>query len=519
MAKTIPTPASEIELKLQVPPKVVRRLAAHPLLRKGSRASSVKFHAIYFDTPHLDLSRRGIALRLRREGRRWVQAVKGRGSTHGGLHARPEIETEVAEPMLDWRSLRTGPFGSIFRSPRLKARLQPLFSTVFTRRRGELILPSGTVVETALDQGEIRSGERAIPFCELELELKSGAAWRLFEFAVELARLFPLHGENRSKAERGYALFSGAPAGPTKAGSVPLAQTMTVGAAFQAIIWSSLEHLQANERGVLAAGDPEYLHQARVALRRMRSLLRVFAAALEKDEVESRLEELRWLARALGPARDWDVFVTETLPRLGEKLEEGPVREAVERTAARLRKNAGRTARRAIGSARYRCFVFGLAAWLTASASGAPAQRKHAWSTRSPAVKFATATLERRFQKVRKLGRKIEGHSFAELHRLRIAIKKLRYAADFFSGLFPDNHARRMLRQLSSLQDILGEICDAAVALRLGSVCSANLDAGAASKLREVFSAWARDREQALRGDLTVAWKKYRATPAFWSKI
>jgi len=119
------------------------------------------------------------------------------------LHARPEVEVEVAEPVLDWRSLRTGPFGSIFRSPRLKARLQPLFSTVFTRRHGELMLPSGTVVETALDQGEIRSGERAIPFCELELELKSGAAWRLFEFAAELARAFPLHGENRSKAERG----------------------------------------------------------------------------------------------------------------------------------------------------------------------------------------------------------------------------------------------------------------------------------------------------------------------------
>jgi CHAD domain-containing protein len=154
-----------------------------------------------------------------------------------------------------------------------------------------------------------------------------------------------------------------------------------------------------------------------------------------------------------------------------------------------------------------------------ASASGTPAQRKRTWSTRSPAPEFATATLERRFQKVRKLGRKIEGHSFAELHRLRIAIKKLRYAADFFSGLFPDNHARRMLRQLSSLQDILGEICDAAVALRLGSACAAALDDQARVRVQDVLSAWSRDREQALRGELAVAWKKYRATPAFWSKV
>ena len=519
MPKTFSTPASEIELKLQVPPKAVRRLLAHPLLRSGARASRASYYAIYFDTPNLALSRRGVALRLRREGRRWVQAVKGRGSAHGGLHARPEVETVVGGPVLDWHSLRNGPFGEVFRSPRIKATLQPLFSTVFTRRRRELMLPAGTIVELALDQGEIRSGERAIPFCELELELKSGTSWRLLEVAAELAQKFPLHGENRSKAERGYALFRGEPDTPRKAIPVLLDPSMSVGAAFQAIIWSSLAHLQANERGVLAAQDPEYLHQARVALRRTRSLLRVFSSVLDKDEVEAHLDELRWLARALGPARDWDVFVTQTLPRISHGLGEAPARDEVERTATRFRQNANRVARRAIGSARYRHFVFRLAAWLTAAPTGVARPRKGAWSITSPAVDFASATLEQHSGKVHKSGRKLEERSFAELHRLRIAVKKLRYAADFFSSLFPQNHARRMLRQLSSLQDILGEICDAAVALKLAVACAAGLEEKDGSQIDRLFSAWAQERERKLRHDLAVVWRKFRDTPVFWSKV
>src|SRR5688572_5523997 len=167
--------APEIELKLGVPAGAVRRLAAHRLLRGQFRPARRRLYAIYFDTPAFDLWRQGIALRVRREGRRWVQTVKGGGNAQGGLHQRAEAEIEVAGPRPDLSRVRHGDFAEAFASARVRAQLARVFVTECTRGSRALELDAEARVEVSVDQGEIRSGKRAEPFSELELELKDGA--------------------------------------------------------------------------------------------------------------------------------------------------------------------------------------------------------------------------------------------------------------------------------------------------------------------------------------------------------
>ena len=175
-----PHTASEIELKLQVPAEAARRLAAHRLLRGRPRAVKSKLYSIYFDTPGLDLWQRGIALRLRRDGRRWIQTVKGGGAVQGGLHQRSEAEAEIAGPAPDFSRISDRALADAFASPQLRAQLRPVFVTDFTRSSRLLELDAGARIEVSVDQGMIRSGSRAEPLSELEQIGRASCRERVF---------------------------------------------------------------------------------------------------------------------------------------------------------------------------------------------------------------------------------------------------------------------------------------------------------------------------------------------------
>jgi triphosphatase len=513
---------SEVELKLGVAPDAVRKLTTHPLLRGGTRPQRKRLHSVYFDTPALDLWRRGVALRVRREGRRWVQTVKGEGTVQAGLYRRAELEWEVSGPQPDFtrlgRSGGNGDFTGIFASAQLRAQLRPVFVTDFSRSRRLLELGPEATVEVAIDVGEIRSGGRQEKVSEIELELKRGAASHLYELALKLLKDVPLAVENRSKAERGFALARGERSAPVKARPATLSTEMSVNDAFKEVIWASLAHLQANERGMLEGADPEYLHQMRVALRRLRSAFSVFAPLFPEEAIVPLAAELRWLAASLGPARDWDVFVTETLPPVHAEFGEHAALTAFGQQCAGLRRSAGRKAHRAAASQRYHQLVLTLASWLTAERW--PAQMDDAGRARlaAPVRDFASAVLEERYGRVRKRGRSLERLSPAELHRLRIAIKKFRYATDFFAGLYDGKRARETLKRLARLQDILGAINDAAT---VGSLVGEVLQHGKTSRryaaeARGILLGWSRGQAATLRRELKTAWKPFRAAEKFW---
>lgn len=506
--------AAEIELKLLVPPDSIRRLAAHRLL--GGRPVRRRLYSVYYDTPAFELWRQGIALRLRRDGRRWMQTVKGGGTAQGGLHQRSEAEAEVAGPAPDFSRITDPALAGAFASPQLRAQLKPVFITEFTRSSRMLELDAGARIEASVDQGAIRSGNRAEPLSELELELKGGAPRHLYELALRLAEDIPLSIEDRSKADRGYALARDEPAAPVRARPAVLDRGMSVNDAFKAVMWAGLAHLQANERGMVEGRDPEYLHQMRVALRRLRSAVSVFTPPFPGPVIEPARKELKWLAASLGPARDWDVFVTETLPPIEAEFGAHGGLTDFSARCERLRRAANARARRAVRSARYRHLALSTAAWLAAEGWHSQLGQEASAALQSPVGEFAAAVLERRYGQVRKKGRKLGGLSAVALHRLRIAIKKFRYAADFFAGLYEPGAARQALRRLSRLQDVLGAMNDAATVANLMARGFAGARGRRVLEAKGILLGWSRGRAATLRRELKSGWKEFRSAEKFW---
>lgn len=506
-------PPLEVELKLSVSPEDGRKLGRIAAIKATARARAVtrKMYSVYYDTPDLDLKKDGVALRLRRERKRWVQTLKGGGRVEAGLHQRVELEKRVPTQLLDYRALAESGLSEVFADPARRARLQPAFTADYTRTSRHLAPDAGSDIELCFDVGTISAGEASAPISEVELELKSGAPAQLIECALLLLEHIALRLEPRSKAERGYALVEGRQAEPVKADAPALEPQMSVTEGFRAVVFSCLTHLQANENGVIALADAEYLHQARVALRRLRSAFSVFRRAFPEAVFEEVLAELRWLGSCLGPARDWDVFALTTLPQIADSFRDDAGLRALIERAGELRATADREAAQALAAKRYTALLLRLNGlfygepWLGVADDAPAAERAKALP------EFAADVLSRRHRKVVKRGKEIADLDAAGLHRLRIEIKKLRYAAEFFSSLYERKAVRGYTGALAQLQELLGSLNDAATVERLcerlrdgredASSCAAVgivrgwAAAGARDHLAQLPKAWARFKD------------------------
>lgn len=500
--------ATEIELKLRFPPARLREVLALPLLAPARRAVTRKLAATYFDTPALELSRQRIALRVRREGRRWVQAVKGDGSAASGVHQRLEIETTLSDRHPDVSVLPRHPVTRILQSKKVAESLVPVLRTEITRSLRMLEPAPGVLIEAAIDRGVICSGRRRQQVCEIELELKSGPVSALFDLAQQLAQAVPLSLEHRSKAERGYDLFRGAAAAPVKAAPVVLMREMTAGRCFLEIAAVALAQVHANERGVIDSKDPEYLHQMRVGIRRLRSAFSLFRDVLG-DAAVPQVAALRVIADALGPARDWDVFVTETLPVVRPALAAHVAAEAFEAVCRQCRQSARNKSKNSIKSISYNKSMIALGGWLAALGNDGD---NAVW--RQPARDCAAQILAARHARVLKRGRRLAQRTSAELHRLRIAVKQLRYATEFFATLFPARGMAMLRDRLVLLQDILGRINDAAtVQLLLNAAATDGREFIAATG---IVTGWCEAQAAAERRALQMAWRRFRTARRPW---
>ncbi len=191
----------EVELKLIIPDNA--RLRAERALEDllGGCSSRQWLETVYYDTPDQLLRRQRVALRVRREGERWIQTLKGGGGVKGGLHTRDEWNWEIPSRELQLSCFREAGWGDGLSFEALT----PVFSTVFERRVWWLRQP-GTAIEVALDEGEVCFGDHRVPFIEVELELKEGCAAALFELAEHFATRVPCWPGFVSKAARGYGL-------------------------------------------------------------------------------------------------------------------------------------------------------------------------------------------------------------------------------------------------------------------------------------------------------------------------
>lgn len=441
----------EIELKFDVPAQ------AHAALRRlqplrATRPASNRVHSIYFDTPGFELREHAMSLRLRKVGKRWVQGLKAGRSGAGGLHAREEWEVERPDATLDL---------SVFAQlPKLKESLGEIFVVDFMRTRWTLEPSPGNRIEVALDRGKVSREGSEEALSEVEIESLAGDPAAVFDLAEELLDGAPLRPSAITKAQRGYRLARGERPQPAKAREVHLDPGMSIAHAAQVIIASAVEHLQANDGGVLQSQDPEYLHQLRVALRRLRSAMRTFRGVLDASFEAQMRDELKWLSALTGPARDWDVLATQTVPALLEAFGKAQLPRAAALGCAARRRDTLQELRSAIASPRYARLILGFARHLSCAAKQDP-------SAGTALRPFAERVVRKRCRKLLPGLREASALSSAERHALRLEAKRLRYAAEGLSSLFRHKRMRRFTEALSEIQEDLGRANDAAVGQRL----------------------------------------------------
>lgn len=516
----------EIELKLRLSPEDAARLRHDPLLASltVSRPVTRKLFTTYYDTPELYLQKHQMALRLRHIGKKWIQSIKGGGDAALGLHQRHEWESMVPTGQPDFTRISDPALPRLFDNIELHGQLLALFTTDFKRSTRMLRLVDGSKIEFSLDQGVIRTpADFTREICEIELELKSGNVRALYQLALDILHTIPFRLENASKAERGYRLAGDSKPVPVKAVSVRLETEMNLDEAFKAIAWNCLNHLQGNEAGMLQSEDPEYLHQMRVALRRVRTVRRVFARAFDATAFASATPDLKGLSRSLGAARDWDIFMSEALSEVRDYFHEHAGISALWEECEQMRRNRNDAAREAVGSTRYTEAMLRLGAWLNAETwlpAPGPQQSESRkarleWSVK----KFADNALSHGHKKLKKYYKRADGEGTEGVHALRIAVKEQRYTAEFFSDLYRPKKVKRYIKSLAVLQETLGAVIDTAVTGRLLNQVGMIGDKGGKGGECEgkgIVLGWIAQRGLTKRNEFDEVWGDFEKKRVFW---
>ncbi len=519
-------PNTEIELKLTARREDLARLATSATLavRAPTRPITRLIETSYFDTDAFTLWRRRVALRVRRDGDRFTQSVKADAVPGEGL-ARREWETPVSGLAPNLGAItasaarkRLGPVDA--------AALRPVFTTRVLRATRPV---DGGAVELACDIGEIITHTGAIaPIAELELELRDGSPADLYALARRLADEVPLSLDSRSKAHRGFALALGRAAPWSKAGPTLLDPDDSVEAALVRIGRQGLAHLVDNLPCALAGNDVEGVHQVRVALRRLRSALSVFKAMLPDDQRDRHAAMLARLGRALGSARDWDVFLTELVAPVAcafaDRTAWADRLATLTELARRHRDQAYQALRAEVTAPTTTPALLAFAHWIEARGWRTEAGEDTAAVVRTadrPVAGFADQLLGRRYRRVRRAGAHLAKLGAVERHELRIALKKLRYAIEFFRALYDqgdDRAVRRFLKLTVRLQDALGHFNDVATASRLLSTLAADPAPGGSVDAAGLVLGWHARGTATLEPQLLADWKAFIDQPPFWDR-
>jgi inorganic triphosphatase YgiF len=478
----------------------------------------LKLVSTYYDTPALALHRERLSLRVRKQGREFVQTVKAESPTQADVLERKEWEDHIPSkrPVLD--APKAGK-----RLPDMvrDEELHPVFTTTVTRTVIEISPDSSARIEVAIDEGEIRTskGDAVTPISEIELELKKGDPRVIFDVALQLLEAAPIRIETRSKAERGYRLLGtdGLMPQAVRVGPVALDPAMSVEAALERIGRRCLTHLLGNEQAALA-GEPEGIHQMRVAVRRLRSALLALKRPLQKKHYRWASEQLRWLAQTLAPVRNLDVFAACLLRPVAYALPAGPGFGGLIGATERRRRSALDQAKQAVVSERYTESMLRLLRWFVARGWRDQHISEHAVVLLTCIVDVAPDLIARHHRKACKRSKRFDELTATQRHRLRIALKNLHYTIEFVGSLFDKNQVRTFVRSLKSLRDDLGHANDVRVAYDLVNQSSeaTDHDARAVNRAGGIVLGWHErglaDRNPKLRKHV----RRFRRLDPFW---
>jgi CHAD domain-containing protein len=431
------------------------------------------FTSTYHDTPDYRLAHLGITLRLRTEGEyaAWqLKLPRSRG--------RLELEAPAELPSLPAEVL------DLLDAPLQGRSLVPV-ATLRTKRRGVRMELDGTEADVLLDEVAVVDGPRAgTSFLELEAELQGEGDLGAVESILRGAGA--ADGDDRPKLLR----VLGVDAAP------PRPESDEAGEHLRAMIGRQYDEILRHDPGARLGDDPEDLHDFRVAVRRLRALLRAGRPLVVETWSEPLRDELAWLGRALGPVRDLDVLldhIRSEMASLGDEQVSG--RPIV--TALGLERDEARQAMLAqLRTRRYRDLLGELE-----RAARAPVLH----TEQQPLAEIASGEFRRLRRAMAKLGRKPSDEA---LHRARIKGKRARYAAELAEATI-GKPAARFIARAKEFQDVLGAHQDAIVAeakIRDLAADAPRHVALVAGRLIERE----RERRRAARAELPRVWKKLK---------
>lgn len=490
----------EVELKFQVPASA--RVAVDAAVAGASPSRRLRLQAVYFDTLDRALAAAGLALRLRKEGRVWVQTLKGTLPEGTGM-VRAEHNVSragAATPAMDPGLHADTPVGALLQQvlQRAEGTLVPVMSTDIWRRARTVRVPGGAV-ELAFDVGTIEASAcvppRRLAVCELEIELKRGSPQALVRTAQRWVDRHGLWLDTRSKAELGHLLArDDAMAEPRRARPLVLSKTMTPAAALDEVLRSCLVQISVNASQIASGRHaPEHTHQLRVGLRRLRTALRFFdgrwlADALDANTREALAADAATLFRQLGQARDCAAVAEPLAAELARALvavglPAEPLRlpaasDSVDPTDWVRQAAAQRLMLNLMSRVHAGAPVSGVPGSDAASAAAAAAAGYAAGAESRPLSRRLAQRLNRWHRQVVADAQAFDALDDEGRHRLRKRIKRLRYAAEFAASLYDARAVRPYLKALRALQERLGVVNDVAVGIAL-YVAAAPADARA----------------------------------------
>jgi triphosphatase len=454
----------EYELKLSC---TVHDLAAFKrAVNSATRArliwQAVDLETHYFDTPEQRFFKNGITIRVRRANGNYIQTIKaGRGG--GGAMDRAEWEQPVNGEKLELETIPKAArrkIGTVSESE-----LHEMVSVKFHRHK-TVIQRSGKngpdlKVEAALDKGVVQAGEKTQRFAECELELLQGEPEEFYRLIKKFHDACPLRLSRTKKSDRGFALLNNAKVRGTKLPKFNLSRTLSVSQTLSEIFNGCIGNIIDNEAAALDGKDPEGVHQMRVSLRRIRSSLSAFHRSIEPMRVVWLKRELQWLGSSLVPAREWDVFLMETLANVeGYGIDQRAMKALA--ALAKQRQRAGyKLVRATLKSDRYTKLILrltGFAAtggWLPEKISATP-------PLLSPINEHARSILDHPYRKLIKAGKGLKSQTPAQRHQARIKLKNLRYTVDLLGSLYSNRNFKLFRKKMARLQSQFGRLNDVA---------------------------------------------------------
>ena len=448
----------EIELKLSL--KLNEISDARALLKRVSGASPKveSLHAIYYDTSSHSLFKKGYTLRVRKEGRHQVQTLKHSDPRRGDAMHRDEWSDPVDSANVDTSA---GESGRQIRKRFGKVRIAPLFTVEVKRERFQHTTADGAEIEIALDIGRVSAGRRSTPIREIELELKSGPVAAVYNLALNVAEHLDVAVEPLSKGQHGFALIGAYKPDGVRLETPVFASSHTVAdalaAAARRYFAQYLQNLPA-----LREGLEDGVHQMRVAIRRLRSVLSAMRDYVPEADYKLVSGQLKTIQRTLSNTRDLDVLLARVreVPEL--PLRRTKAHRALVDTLTVRRRDALAQVRHTLESKAQTLTWLRVMLWfegLVDKPADAPVHGKLA--DESPKI------LAKLLKRVRKRAKGFAGLSAEKQHGVRIACKKLRYGVDLFASLYKKRDIATFVHSLKVVQDELGMLNDAHMARHL----------------------------------------------------